>query len=165
MPVSLANVAQNINGNQYDWSSIEANVDNAPYGGFKGLNWSHSLEPGEGRGTRAQVALRSRGKYSADADFEMYTYEYMLLIAKLGQMGARGYMEYSFDILVSFVEKNLPMVSFTLAGCRIKKEGHSHSEDGGLATVKADLSVLRIIPTTPGANTPLFAVEPTKFIK
>lgn len=165
MPPSTPNASQVIQGLQWDWSSIEITADNRPFGGVKSLDWDHGLEPGEGRGTRAQVALRSRGKYSASGSMEMYAYEYQQLITQLGAGGARGYMEYAFDIAVSYVEKNLPMVSFFLPGVRIKKEARSHSEDGGILMVKADLHVMRVIPTIPGTNTPLFAVEPTKFIR
>lgn len=165
MPVAPTNVSQVINGVQFDWSSVEIQADNSPFGGVKSLDFDHSLEPGEGRGTRAQVALRGRGKYSANASMEMYSFEYQLLIAKLGAMGARGYMEYAFRIDVSYIELNLPMVGFTINGCRIKKEARNHSEDGGLLTVKADLHVLSVVPRAPGANVPLFAVEPTKFIR
>lgn len=163
--IPIPNVSQVINGIQWDWSSVEVTVDNRPFGGVKSLDWDHGLEPGEGRGTRAQVALRSRGKYSASGSMEMYAFEYGQLIAQLGLGGVRGYMEYAFDIKVGYSELNLPQTSFLIPGARIKKESRSHSEDGGLLTVKVDLHLLRVIPTIPGTNTPLFAVEPTKFIR
>jgi hypothetical protein len=165
MPSPTPNVSQVINGIQWDWSSVEIQADHRPFGGVKSLDWNHGLEPGEGRGTRAQVALRSRGKYSADGSMEMYAFEYQLLIAQLAANGARGYMEQPFDIAVNYVEKNLPMVSFAINHARIKKEARSHSEDGGILTVKCDLHIMSVVPTVPGTNTPLFAVEPTKFIR
>lgn len=163
MPVQTPNSSQVINGIQWDWSSVEIVADNFPSGGVKSLDFDHSLEPGEGRGTRAQIALRSRGKYTANAAMEMYAYEYHQLIGRLGANGLRGYMEYSFDINVAYAEKNLPVVSWLAAGVRIKKESHAHAEGGELLTVKLDLHVMRLIPTSI-TGVKLFPVEPSKFI-
>lgn len=162
-PIAVPNTSQIINGNQWDWSSVELKLNNRGFGGVKSLDFEHSLEPGEGRGTRAQVTMRSRGKYSASGSLEMYAYEYHQFITELAA-GVRGYMETPFDILVAYSETGLAITSFLLPGVRIKKEAHSHAEDGGMLTVKCDLSVLRVIPRIPGGSVPVVPVEPKKFI-
>lgn len=156
---------QLINGVAFDYSSIEARIDGTPYAGFKSISYDHGLEPGEGRGTRAQVALRSRGKYTAGGSIEVYKYDYQKLITALGAVGARGFMEYAFNILVSYREFGFPIITDKLMYCRLKKASESPSEDGGVLTVKCDLSLMYVVPGSLGANTPLLAVEPTKFIK
>jgi hypothetical protein len=163
--IPVPKASQIINGLQFDWSSVEIQVDNVPHGGVKSITWDHGLTPGEGRGTRSQVTLRSRGKYAANASIEMYAFEYQAMIALMGKGGLRGYMEYDFRIDVHYVE-TLSMIGFAINGCRIMKEAHNVSEDGGLLVVKADLHVMSIEPKVPGANTSLYAVDPLrKFIK
>lgn len=162
---TLANPQQIINGKQFDYSSIEIVVDKVPHAGVKSISYSHQLDPGEGRGTRSQIVLRSRGKYSAEGSIEIYKYEFQTIISALGALGVRGFMEYAFDINIHYSELGMPMITDNLLGCRIKKAADSPGEDGGLLTVKCDLHILQVIPGVPGANTPLFAVEPTKFLK
>lgn len=151
---TVATPQQVINGKQYDYSSIAILIDNVPHAGVKSIDYSHSLDPGEGRGTRAQIVLRSRGKYSADASLEVYKLEYQQIIQALGP----GYMERAFDIMVSYAETGLPTVTDVVKSCRIKKDADSNNDDGGLATVKVDLHVMQVI------RNGLIPVEPTKFL-
>lgn len=167
---TAAQAQQIINGVAYDFTSIELvivapGVSPTPHAGVKSIEYSHGLEPGEGRGVRAQVSLRSRGKYSADGSMEMYKYEYQQFIQQLGSAGVHGFMEVPFDILVSYVEPTSTVtITDRLVACRIKKAAESPSEDSGILTVKCDLHVMQIIPGSL-VNTPLFPVEPSKFLK
>ncbi len=133
-----------INGNLYDFSSIEAKLDGQTYLGFKSINYSHGLEPGEVFGTDAQKAGRTRGQYKPESSFEMYKAEYALLIQGLGP----GYMERSFNVVVNYEEWDGPVlrvVTDVVIGFRIKKAENAHSSGNEPLTVKVDGSVMYVI--------------------
>jgi hypothetical protein len=132
-----------INGNRYDFSSIEAKLDGRSYLGFKSINYSHSLEPGEVFGTDAQKMGRTRGQYKPEASFEMYKEEYALLLAGLGD----GYMERAFMIVVNYEERDLipRVVTDRIVGFRIKKAENAHSPGNEPLTVKVEGSVMYIL--------------------
>lgn len=143
-----------INGKQFDYYSIQVIIDAIPHGGVKSVDYSHSLDPGEGRGTRSQIVLRSRGKYSADGSIEVYKAEYQQIITALGP----GYMERAFDVVVAYAELGMPIITDVLKSCRIKKDADSNNDDGGLSSVKADLHVMYVL------RNGLIPLEVTKFL-
>ena len=132
-----------INGHRYDWSSAEINVDGQLFNGITELTYSHSLEPGELSGNRAQVIGRTRGKYRAEGSVTFAKLEYHELTRKLGP----GYMERSFDITVHYQASSdaTDIVTDLLRGCRIKKAENSHSEGEEPLVVACDLSIMYLI--------------------
>lgn len=133
-----------INGNRFDFSSVELRLGNPStlfVGGVKEVTYSDSLEPGELRGNHAQLIGRTRGQYSAEASLTMFKQEFQQLVALLGA----GYMEVSFDTVVSFSEQGSAVITDVLSGCRIKKAEDSGSEGGDPLTVKVDLHVMALI--------------------
>ncbi len=133
-----------INGNRYDFSSIKAMLGGLSYLGFKSINYSHSLEPGEVYGTHAQKMGRTRGQYKPEASFEMYKEEYALLLTGLGP----GYMERSFDIVVNYEEWDgltQRVITDNIIGFRIKKAENAHSSGNEPLTVKVEGSVMYVI--------------------
>lgn len=156
----VPSVAQQlINGTAFDWSSIEINLDGLLYSNIKSIMYKHSLEPGKGRGTRAQVMLRGRGKYDAEGSIEIYTQEHMNLITALAAKSPTGgYMETPFDIIVAFAEAGAPTIIHRLASARITDEDETHQEGNDLATVKCKLDIMYL------QKNGLVPVEPAKFI-
>lgn len=143
-----------INGNRYDWSSVVVKINGEEFGGIKEINYSQSLEPGEMRGTRAQVTGRGRGKYNAEGDITFYDSDFYVVAAALdklgggdgaGSPGPAGMMEVSFDITVSRAEAVLGTVTDVLQGCRLKKIAPGGSEGGDLMVVKCDLHVMALL--------------------
>jgi hypothetical protein len=133
-----------INGNRYDYSSIKAMLDGLSYLGFKSINYSHALEPGEVYGTHAQKMGRTRGQYKPEASFEMYKEEYALLLLGLGP----GYMERSFDIVVNYEEWDgsiQRVITDNIIGFRIKKAENAHSSGNEPLTVKVEGSVMYVL--------------------
>ena len=93
-----------INGNKYDWSSIEIDLGDAGiFTGVKELTFTHSLEPGEVRGTRAELLGRTRGEYSAEGTIVVWAEEYAEIITALGD----GFMELSFSISATYSDTNV----------------------------------------------------------
>lgn len=132
-----------INGNRFDFSSVEVVIDSVLFGGVKEVTYSDSLEPGELRGNRAQLIGRTRGKYGAEGSLTLFKSEFQQMIALLGGQGI-GYMEASFTVVVAHSEPGSDVVTDTLIGCRIKKAEDQKQEGGEPLTVKCDLHIMRI---------------------
>lgn len=144
-----------INGHRYSFASIEALFNEIPMIGFKSLNYSDSLEPGEVYGSRAQLLGATHGKQKATADFEMYRLEWDFLIRTLGIAGV-GFGESYFDISVSYAEVNQPVVTDRLVGCRIKKVDASNTDGIDATLAKCELFVTRVLFNRVPIATPFF---------
>lgn len=130
-----------VNGNRYSWASVEIAVNNLRLKGVKELSFKNGLEPGEMRGTGPQKLGRTRGDLKPEAAITLYMQEFYALQAALGE----GYMEVEFGIVASFSDRNQPIVTVEIIGCRIKSEDHSFSQGTDALTVKCDLDVMMVI--------------------
>lgn len=141
-----------INGHKYDFSSIS--IDLGSQGGIvvgiKEITFSHSLEPGIVRGTRAEKLARTRGEYDAEGSIVFYAGEHEEFVAALSQNNSVGYMEQSFDITLSYSTPNQPTMSVKLFGCRITSEEGGGSQGTDPLEVSCDLNIMRV--QTNGAN-------------
>lgn len=133
-----------INGLRYDWSSAEITINGIRFTAIKALNYKPSLDPGEVRGNRAQLLGRTRGKYSAEGSLELYLSEWDQLTTALVADGS-GIYEKSFDIVASFSEATIGVVTDTLVGCRLKTGDRSNQEGNEPLVVKADLHIMYIL--------------------
>lgn len=140
-----------INGHRYGFSSIEIDYAGLKIAGFKSINYSSSLDPGELRGNSAVVLGRTRGNFSSDASCEMYRLEFDNLKEKLAAIGLAtpgqmGFMEVSFPIIVSYCELSAANATVdTLVGVRIKKVDSSNAQGTDASTIKLDLHVMNIL--------------------
>jgi hypothetical protein len=128
-----------INGVRHDFSSIEFTIKGAACLGVKEIAYSDSLEPGEVRGTSAQLLGRTRGQLKSEGSFTVPQQEWKELLDKLGN----GFLEAVFDIVVNFREDGA-MYTDKILGCRVKKADRSHSNNADALEVKVELSVMRI---------------------
>ena len=138
-----------INGNQYDWSSVELNFGGVPLplDGLKDLSYSDDLKPGKARGTHAQVSGRSRGTYDAEGSLTFYKSQWPVFLAAISaQAAARlaGYKEFAFTLTVSYSEVALGIQTDTLLGCRITKDEDQHTEGGEVLVHKCTLDILQV---------------------
>lgn len=130
-----------VNGNRYSWASIEIVINGLRFRGFKEISYSNGLEPGEMRGQGVQKLGRTRGELKPEASITIFLQEYMLLIAALAPTG-EGYLETEFDITVSYSDRNQPIITDTLVGCRLKKPDRSASQGTDALAVKCDLDLM-----------------------
>lgn len=131
-----------INGNRFDFSSVEFNLQNVLFaGGVKEMNYKHKLEPGKVYSNHAQPIGRTRGQYTPEAGFTMYKSEYQQLVALLGP----GYMEVSFPITVMYAEPGSDVVSDVLMGCRIMSDEDTGGEGGDPLAVAVELDFMYLI--------------------
>lgn len=136
-----------VNGARQDYSSVEvvvAPLSGPPqiFTGVKEVMYRHTLEPGVMRGTRAQVAGATRGKYDAEGSITFYKAEYLDFIRTLGP----GYMEKFFLVTVHHNElPALEIITDVLRGCRLKTAENSFTEGGDASVVKCDLFILSLV--------------------
>ncbi len=127
-----------VNGNTFDYSSVEVWVDGRPYRGVKSINYKDSLKGTKVRGTHAQPLGRTRGEYDADGDIEFYRETWNDIRNALGP----GYMERVFDVTVQYQEVPSPIQVDRLRGVRISENNRSNAQGADALTVKLTLDIL-----------------------
>ena len=122
-----------INGNRFDFSSVELQLNGRRYIGVKAINYKQEIDPGEVRGTAPQLLGRTRGTYKAEGSIELYREEFADLCSDL-QALAVGFLEANFLCTVTYSElppngipNSLPspVQTDTLVGLRFKSDDHS----------------------------------------
>lgn len=146
--------SQVINGNRYDFTSIEItfSVLGVPkVVGIKEINYKETLEPGMVYGTSADPIGRTRGQYAAEGSFTIFRAEWSDLLEALGTqpppLGAplSGYLEAGFDMTVSYAEDGQPTIVDRLIGCRVKSVASSNTQSKDGLVLQVDLSVMKIL--------------------
>lgn len=137
-------VYPDVNGNKKSWASITLVVGTRRIRGCKAINYKTTLEPGEVRGEGVQLLGRTRGELKNEGSLELYLDEYQELINELSQ-GGTGYLEATFDAVVSHSEPNSPVITDTLVGCRLKGADKGFAQGTDASVVKCDLSIMFIL--------------------
>ncbi len=133
-----------VNDTAYGWSSVEITAKGRTFTGFKNIRYKDALEPGIVYGTSAFPTGRTEGQGSNEGSFEMYKRDFQALISFLAPAGSgAGYMRVSFPVAVSYEEEGV-IVTDELIGVRITSAEDAPQEGSEPATVKGDLSILRI---------------------
>lgn len=127
-----------INGNRYDFSSLEVDVAGLRIRGITALNYTDELEPGEVYGTSAQIIGRTRGQRRTSGSVTMHRAEADQLIAALGN----GFMERSFNIAASYADTGQPLTRDELVGCRITRVQKDNAQGSDPTAVTFDLHIL-----------------------
>jgi len=139
--------AQRINGNQYDWASIEVKVAGVPYYGVTAINFSQTRERTMfyGLGKHHAPRGRGRGQYSCEASMEMWADAAESLREALDD-GTGNYGDTVFDITVQYVEPgtNAPPVIVELFQCVIGGEEASNAQGTDGLKENIPLSVMYI---------------------
>jgi hypothetical protein len=130
-----------INGKAYSHSSIEVQLNGKSYPFVKEVSYSDDLEPGEVRGTSAQLLSRTRGEYKAEASITLYKGAAQELLDDLGD----GFMEKEFDMVVTRKEDDMSTIIDTVVKCRIKKHESGSSTGSDPNEVKFDLHPMYIL--------------------
>jgi hypothetical protein len=143
-----------INGTHYDPSSYEVrivapNVGSSQLVGLKILTYDDSLEPGAVTSTYPGKIGRTRGKYAANAGFELYKAFAEDFEAVLARIEANGIYEAPFNIQVTVFEEStngvrLQPIKDIIKGCRVKKIDGPMPGEGEAASKKYELDVMSI---------------------
>lgn len=119
-----------INGNVYDFSSVEAKFNGVSYPITK-IDYESELDPGEVRGNQAQVMGHTRGELKTTQSMSMIRRHADAFMDALGD----GFMEVLFEVVVSFGDEGQPTRIDTIGQARVKKRKDSGSKGNeGLET-------------------------------
>lgn len=124
-----------VNGDRFDASSIELQINTKKYIGVKSVKYRQSLEPGMVYGFSSQPIGRTRGQYKCEGSIQIYREEFQDLAIDL-QTLAVGLLEANFLVTVTFSELSplngaLPTgvvgstSTDTIVGVRFSADDHS----------------------------------------
>jgi len=113
-----------INGIEYDYASIEININGEVYRRVTAITYKHALTPGKLYGTHPQAQGRTTGKYEPEASMTLAKDTADMIRQALGS----GYMTKQFDIVVSYAPSGQAIITDKVLGCRITDESVSNSE-------------------------------------
>jgi hypothetical protein len=134
-----------INGNRYDYSSVDIRIAGKSFRGVKSISYKDSLEPGEVFGTHAQALGVTRGQYKAEGSVEVYKEELDDILTALSALPPGGYLESRFNVEVHYAEAPAaPTVTDKLIGCRVKAVDENHQSGTDPLSVKLDLYVQHV---------------------
>src|SRR6266851_2860179 len=134
-----------INGNSFDYSSVELKINALKYTGIRSINYKQELQPGKVYGAGApQLIGRTRGQLDVSGSIEIYREEFLDLTTSLQNL-AVGLLEANFVVTVTYSE--LPPVgipgavpsptqSDTIVGVRLQNVDTSPSQGSDPITVK-----------------------------
>jgi hypothetical protein len=137
-----------INGSAVSFAELFFSVAGPPVKGVKAINWSRSIERGKVYGTSRRKLSMTSGQADYEADFELYEADWFDLMPQLAQLGKGGVADAIFSVSLSYVmadDEGLKVHTAALKGCRVKKEGQSHSQGTEPLSVKIDLDVMEIV--------------------
>jgi len=134
-----------INGNRYDYSSVEILIQGVPYRGIKSIDYSDSLDPAKQYGTSARPLGRTRGKWDGDGSLEIFKEDAAIIRPVIAALGQGGYGEANLTIVVAYGEPTVGIITDTLIGVRIKKVSDSHAVGNDGITEKWDLDLMDLL--------------------
>lgn len=155
-----------IQGVRTDHSSVDLRLDGSSgvgqslwKTGLKSLTWDASLEPGEVRGSYAQVIALTRGTFKANAAMELWKGEANNLEQALyDHYRPQGLLEIIFPILLTYRQESVILSSTAAMWARITKKSESTTQGSESHSTKYDLYVLAVaengIPLTTGMVVP-----------
>jgi hypothetical protein len=136
-----------VNGHRMSFASINLSVDGTETIAFRSVTYNDTAEPGEVRGSHAQILGRTIGDYTCEASLEIYAEELDQFLRAFGD----GYMEKVFDVIVTYSEEaGGPTVTDKVNFCRIRGVTRNHAQGTDPLSITIDLHPLFI--TRSGVN-------------
>ena len=129
-----------INGNQYDWESVEIQLPNGVAVGVTEINYDDErpIEPRYGKG--ATPRGYGRKNYKATGSMTLDKDEFERLREELG---GSVYNPSPFSIIVSYANPDQSAVTDTLPDCKVTKTGTSGKQgDDNVGASKLDFVIL-----------------------
>lgn len=129
---------QTINGNRYQFSSIEFNANGRRYKGLTEINYQDAIEVNDVIGTSVIALAETDGAYTAEASATMLRREFDQLTTDLGD----GYGMVRFPVTATYANRGEPTVTDRLPAVRITGVENGHSAGNEALTVQLTLKVL-----------------------
>ena len=134
-----------INGLRYSFASIECTINGDKFLGFKSINYDDGLKPGVLYGTTPVPLGRTKGKYEAKGDLEVYRLEAQAILDALAT-GGKYFYEVPFTLTVQYSETDTdPVTTDNIYGVRLEAASASNSEGSDPTAIKFTLSIIQPI--------------------
>jgi hypothetical protein len=130
-----------INGNRFDFASIEAVVGARTFTGIVEISYSHPVERSKVYGTQRVPIGRTGGRVSFEASITMLKEDVQELLTALGP----GYGNIPFVIVINYAEAGQPVITDKLIGCKINDVQDSHTEGTEALRCTMPLDVMGIM--------------------
>ena len=138
-----------VNGNEYDYGSIEIRFTELAgvqaLQGVKSINYTSSLDGGEARGTSGLQIGSTPGEPKHTAEMVLYRRDWEEFLRALGSTGAAARIGLvRFSVVVEYAEDNAPVMQDTIVKARISKIDSDNSEGSDAASVRVALAPIDI---------------------
>lgn len=132
-----------VNGKAFSHASVSVFIgdDPVPYRGIKSINYRHGLDPGEFKGTNAQVTRVTLGDYTAGGDMELRKDEHQRMLRFLGN----GWMAVRVPITVIFQSAGMTTEIDQLLGVGFTESSLGSSEGKEATTKKVNLHIMMLL--------------------
>jgi len=132
-----------INGNQYDWESIEVQLPGGVVVGITAIDYDDErpIEERYGKGSTPRGYGRKNYKASAKVELDLDEADRLLLA-----LGGSYYTGSPFPIVVSYATDDLPTIVDILPACKIVKVSAANKQgDDNAGARKLDLKIIEPI--------------------
>lgn len=129
-----------INGNYYDWESMEIRLPNGVAVGLTEISYNDELpvEARYGKGAKPRGYGRKNYKASGSAAMDRDEFERLRR-----SVGGSVYRAKPFEIIVSYANEDQPTITDMLPACKITKSDTSgKQEDDNAGVVQIDFEIL-----------------------
>ena len=139
-----------VNGNQYDWGSIQVLIDGLPLIGVAGIKYSDKRERTFAYGTGKAHAPRgrTRGKYSAEASITLWkdsANDFRQYLASRDPNFSGSFGNAEFLLNVQYFENDLSLVDVQILRCCVVGDDSSEEENADPLKEEFALSTFQIV--------------------
>lgn len=129
------------NDNRFSFVSLVITLGGLSFTEISGIGYNDTLNRGMVMGTSSYKLGRTRGTYDASANISILKENHAILLAYLGP----GWAAKQFDVTVSYVEINQPLITDQLVSCAFTSGKDAWKYGPDPLYMEADLSVIAIL--------------------
>lgn len=141
-----------INGQMYDWSSVELGIAGAPVPSFTAIEYEDSQDVKKVYGKGRKAVGFSKGNYDASGKVTLHREAYDLLelavpalALALGAIGVTSLYDLPpVPLLVSYGNRDKPLIKDMLKGVKFTKRKTGMSQNDDAATVELEMDITEI---------------------
>lgn len=130
-----------VNGRVLSYASCEFQVDGEIITGIKSITYKDSIERSKARGAGRQPLGRTSGEYDSEGSMTMLREDFHALIKRFGN----GWMDKSFDVVVTYAEDDIEMHTDRLVGCLFDSADGSNEQGTDPLETELPLNIMYIV--------------------
>jgi hypothetical protein len=138
-----------VNGNEYDYGSIEVRFEDIAtiqaLQGVKSINYSSSLSGGVAKGSDSTPIGSTPGDASHTAEMVLYRKDWNEFVVGLGATGSKAKLGLiRFSVVVEYSEDNAPVIQDTIVKAKISKIAADNAEGIDASSVRITLDPIDV---------------------